>query len=144
MKLVFFGGVQGVGKTTLIAWLKNEFPGWIKFLNPGALFRRYYYRSKLKTLEEIEELIVKKILSAPQNSIVVLHWHYAVKRPSAYIPQMKFSRLKRIAESGKIERAILLSVEVPASLILKRRALDSRKKKRSLSMPAIRDRKSVV
>lgn len=108
-------------------------------LNPGELFRRYYYHRKLKTPKKIEELIVKKILDAPTDSIMIVHWHYAVRRPLGYIPQIKFSSLKRLAESRKIERTILLSVEAPASFISKRRMSDSHKKKRALSILTIRE-----
>ena len=60
MKLVFLGGVQGVGKTTLIKSLTEKFGDKIKVINPGELFRRYFYRKKTKTPEEIEA--AKKIV----------------------------------------------------------------------------------
>ncbi|OHB23798.1 MAG: hypothetical protein A3J67_02930 [Parcubacteria group bacterium RIFCSPHIGHO2_02_FULL_48_10b] len=138
MKLILFGGIQGVGKTTLLSWIKNEFAGKIKLLNPGALFRRYHYNKKIKTTQEIEELIVNKLGKMPNDSAVVVHWHYAVRRPSRYIPQISFSRLKRIAESGNIEKIVLLLVSAPVDIVRERRLKDSRKKKRAFSRSAIR------
>lgn len=137
MKLILFGGIQGVGKTTLLSWLENKFAGQLELLNPGELFRRYFYNERVKTLEEIEELIVSKLLKIPNDSAVVVHWHYAVRRPSGYIPQINFSRLKQIAESGKIEQVILLLVEAPIDVVLERRLRDRRTKKRSLSRSII-------
>ncbi len=137
MKLILFGGVQGVGKTTLLSWLKNKFAGKIKLLNPGGLFRRYFYNKKIKTTKEIEELIANKLEKMPNNSVVVVHWHYAVRRPSGYIPQINFSRLKRIAKNGNIEKIILLLVEAPVDAVRERRLKDRRAKKRALSRSVI-------
>ena len=93
MKLILLGGVQGVGKTTLLSWLENKFAEKITLLNPGELFRRYFYNERIKTIEEIEELIANKLEKMPNDSVVVVHWHYAVRRLSKYIPQINFSRL---------------------------------------------------
>lgn len=139
MKLILFGGVQGVGKTTLLSWLEDKFPGRLTLLNPGELFRRYFYNEKIKTAEEIEELIVSKLEEMPADSIVIIHWHYAVRQPTGYIPQINFSRLKRIAESGKIEQIILLLVEAPTDAVLERRLKDGLAKKRNLSQSVINE-----
>lgn len=138
MKLVFFGGVQGVGKTTLISCLENEFRCRITLLNPGELFQRYFYNQKIKTIEEIEELIVNALERAPSNSTVVVHWHYAVRRPSGYVPQISFERLKRVAESGKVELVALLSVRASVDAVYKRRLADYKiKHSRAISKFAI-------
>lgn len=139
MKLVLFGGVQGVGKTTLISWLENKFKGRLVVLNPGELFRRYFYSKQVKTTEEVEELMVSKIKKAPEAAVVIAHWHYAVRRPSGYIPQISFERLKRIAESGKVNQVILLSVEASADMIYERRLADYKKGSRALSKAAINE-----
>lgn len=139
MKLVLFGGVQGVGKTTLLSGLKNTFVGRITVLDPGELFRRYVYNEKIKTTEEIEECIVGKLLTMPGDSVAVLHWHYAVRRPTGYIPQISFSRLKRLAESGKIEQAILVMIEASPDMVRKRRLADCQTKQRSISRIIIRE-----
>ena len=47
MKLVLVGGVAGVGKTTLLSWLQDKFGRRIKFLDPGELFRKFFYKEKL-------------------------------------------------------------------------------------------------
>ena len=137
MKLILFGGVQGVGKTTLLSWLESKFAGQITLLNPGELFRRYCYDNKVKTTEEVEELILNKLEKMPNDSIAVVHWHYAVKRPSGYIPQINFPRLKRMAKSGNIEKIVLLVVEAPVALVGERRLRDRQTKKRDLCQPAI-------
>lgn len=137
MTLVLFGGISGVGKTTLISILKGRFGSRIRLINPGELFRRYFYHKKVKTIAEIEELIVSKLTRMPRDSIVVVHWHYAVRRPSGYISQIKFSRLERIAKSGKVDKVVLLLVEAPAKVVRKRRSKDCKIKKRSVSMAAI-------
>lgn len=139
MKLVLFGSIAGVGKTTLLAWLEAKLRGKIKLLDPGELFRRYHYREKLKTTEEIEELIVSMLENMPDDFIVVVHWHYAVRRPSGYIPQIAFPRLKRIAESGKIEQVVLVVIEAPTDVVLERRLAESGAKKRPLSLSCVRE-----
>lgn len=138
MKLVLFGGVQGVGKTTLISWLEKKLKGRIVVLNPGELFRRYFYSRKAKTLDDIEEMVVNQLKKLPSDSTVVVHWHYAVRRPSGYIPQISFGRLKRIAESGKVERVVLLSVRASVDAVYKRRSADYKiKRSRAISKIAI-------
>ncbi len=137
MKLVLFGGVQGVGKTTLLSWCENQFKSRITLLNPGELFRWYFYDEKIKTTEEIEELVVSELEKMPDNATAVLHWHYAVSRPSGFIPQISFSRLKRIAESGRIEQVVLLVLEASPDSIYERRLKDYQGKKRELSISVI-------
>ncbi|OGN01083.1 MAG: hypothetical protein A3B91_00690 [Candidatus Yanofskybacteria bacterium RIFCSPHIGHO2_02_FULL_41_29] len=139
MKLILFGGVQGVGKSTLLHWLENQPKHRITLLNPGELFRRYFYNEQVKTIEEIEELIVSEIEKMPSNSVLVAHWHYAVRQPSKYIPQISFSRLKRIAESGKVEQIVLCLVEASVDSIYERRLIDHQTKKREFSKSSIEE-----
>lgn len=140
MRLVLCGGVQGVGKTTLISRLKSKFKRKITLLDPGKLFRRYFYNKRIKTPEEIEELITDKIKGAPGGSTMVIHWHYGVRRPSGYIPQISFERLRRIAKSGKIDKVVLLLVEAPADIVYSRRLKDRKiKKSRAISLFKIRE-----
>ncbi len=137
MKIVLFGGVQGVGKTTLLSWLKVVFASKIVLLDPGELFRRYVYNEKTKSAEEVEELITNKIEEMPEDSVVVVHWHYAVRRAHGYIPQLSYPRLERIAKNNKIEKIVLLTVEAPTDIIRERRQADIRIKARALSQSAI-------
>lgn len=139
MKLVLFGGVQGVGKSTLLHWLERQLTYRIKLLNPGELFRRYFYNEKIKTIEEVEELIAGEIEKMPTDSVLVAHWHYAVRRPSEYIPQISFSRLKRIAESGKVEQIILCLVEASVDSVYERRLNERQTKKREFSKSSIEE-----
>lgn len=138
MKLILFGGIQGVGKTTLLSRLQRVSARHIVLINPGELFRQYFYREKLKTTDEIEELIVRKIETLSKDSIALIHWHYAVPRPSGFIPQISFSRLEQIAKGGKVDNVILLLVEAPADAVRKRRIKDRKSKKRATSLSAIR------
>lgn len=139
MKLIFCGGVSGVGKTTLLYGLKKRFGKKIQIINPGELFRRYFYNRKIKTLSEIEELIVQKINRAPTKSIIILHWHYAVHRPSEYIPQISFPRLRQLTANGKIDQIVLLLIEAPTHTIQERRRLDYKSKKRRLQRLVIQE-----
>ena len=137
MKLVLFGGVQGIGKSTLLSWLENEFAGKITLVNPGELFRHYFYEEKLKTIEEIEELVVSTLEEMPDDAVAVAHWHYAVRRPEGYIPQIDFSKLERLARSGKIKEVVLVLVEAPVDVIIERRTKDCESKKRAFPRPVI-------
>lgn len=139
MKLILFGGVQGVGKTTLLSWLDDTFKGRLEFLDAGDLFRRYCYRENTMTAGQVEDLITDKLLAMPEDAILVAHWHYAVRRPGGFIPQICFPRLERVARCGKIKKVILISLEAPVKVILKRRVGDSHLKKRELSRAAIKE-----
>ncbi len=137
MRLIFIGGVQGVGKSTLLSWLLEEFDGKIMFVDPGELFRKYCVHEKLKTYEEVEDLIVQSILGLPSDSTVVVHWHYAVVKPEGYISQVSFERIEQMAKSSLIHDVKLVSIEAPIDVILERRLNDSGKKKRNLSKEGI-------
>ena len=137
MKLILFGGVQGVGKTTLLAGVLEEFSKSIKLVDSGEFFRRYFYKEKLKTIDEIEDLIVDQIIDTSGDSIVLAHWHYAVSRPQGYIPQIDFSRVKKIAASKKIDQIVLISIEASIDTIYGRRVKDSSVKKRNLNKDCI-------
>ena len=137
MRLIFVGGVQGVCKSTLLSWLMNEFNVKIRFVDPGELFRTYCVHEKLKTYEEVEDLIVQSILAMPGDSTVVVHWHYAVVKPEGYIPQVSFERIEKLAKSGLIHDVKLVSIEASIDVILGRRLNDSGKKKRNLRKDGI-------
>lgn len=137
MKIVFFGGVKGVGKSTLLSWLEKLYKDRFEYIDPGELFRRYHYEEKILTTEEVEELIVKSIEEAPSHSIMVVHWHYAVWRPTGFIPQISFPRLRRIAHNPNIELVFLLSVEASVESIYERRLKESGIKSRPLSFSSI-------
>ncbi len=137
MKLILFGGIQGVGKTTLLSLLEKRFGGQITFLNPGELFRRYFYTERIKTIDEIEEMIVSKLGNMPHETTVIAHWHYAVRRPEGFIPQVSFSRLQRIAENSGIEHVVLLSLGAPKDVIYERRLKDYKDKRRELTLQGI-------
>lgn len=135
MKLLLFGGVQGVGKTTLLAWLKNKCDERIVLVNPGELFRNYHH---IKTVEEIEEMVVEKLKNVPDDATVIAHWHYAVRRPSGYIPQIDWPRIKRMTKKGAIQYVGLFLITAPPDTIRKRRLKEYAEKKRPLSRTIIR------
>jgi adenylate kinase len=132
VKLVLLGGVQGVGKSTIFEYLKSRFGDEVVFLDPGELFRQYCYKVGGKSPEEVEEIILKDLLDLAEDAVVVAHWHFAVLRPDGYIPQISFDRLKRLALSGKFDKALLVSVEASTDIIRSRRLKDSSGKKRNL------------
>lgn len=137
MRLIFVGGIAGVGKSTLIRWLARRFPGRVRTVDPGALFRRYHYRRRIMTTGEVEDFVVERILDLPTGAVVVIHWHYAVRRPDGCIPQVAFRRLRRLLRSGKIERAVLLLVYAPNDAVRTRRRRDVQSKRRPLSLATI-------
>jgi adenylate kinase len=131
VKLVLLGGVQGVGKSTIFEYLKSRFGDKVVFIDPGELFRKLCYRG-VKSPEEVEEIILNELIDLPEDAIVVAHWHFAVPRPDGYIPQISFDRLKRLALSGKLSEALLVSIEASTDIIRSRRLRDSSGKKRNL------------
>jgi adenylate kinase len=132
------GGVAGVGKTTLLSGIERKYAGKIRLINPGELFRRYYYHNPTMTADEVEELIERQLLDAPDDALAVAHWHYAVRR-KRYMPQISFQRLRRLAKSDKIERVMLLLIEAPPDIIIERRRKDVAAKRRPLSRLVIED-----
>ncbi len=139
MKLILLGGVAGVGKTTIFNQFRVKLDKRVIFLDPGELFRQYCYVWKIKTAEEVEEMILDQLMAMPRDATVVVHWHYAVSRPGGYITQISFARLAQLAKSGKIDRVILVSVGAPTDVILERRLRDSNKKKRNLDRQMIEE-----
>lgn len=139
MKLIFLGGVKGVGKSTLLDWLVTEYKQNIRLIDAGEMFRKYHYNHKLKSTDEVEEMIIRKIVRLPDNAIIVIHWHYAVIQPNCYVPQISFDKLRRLATNYKIQEVFLLLVKAPLDLILERRLRTLHSKKRSLSIKSIRE-----
>lgn len=133
MKLVLFGGIQGVGKTTLLSWLERKYAGRIVILDAGELFRRYVYIGRTKTADEVEEFIVDTLRRLPDDSVVVAHWHYAVRHAGEYIPQISFARLKHLAENGKIKKVVLITLTAPPGEVRRRRMAEYHIKRRDIS-----------
>ena len=139
-KIIFLGGVAGVGKSTLLSHSLEKLGNKVTLVDPGELFRKNFYLEKRKTIYEIEDLIVEEILDkAILSSAVIVHWHYAVLRPEGYIPQINLERLKRVAESGVVGEVTLVLIEAPAELILERRQKNVGVKTRPLSLEVIHD-----
>ena len=119
--------------------LENRFSGRFEILDPGELFRRYFYNEKIMALEEIEDMIVRKIENVPDGKAIILHWHYAVRRPSGYTPQISFSRLRKLAENDRVKKAALVLVTASAVNLYERRQKEYSVKKRELYLDDIRD-----
>ena len=139
-KIIFLGGVAGVGKSTLLSRSLEKLGSERSLVDPGELFRKNFYFEKRKTISEIEDLIVEEILDkAILSSTVIVHWHYAVRMSEGYIPQISLERLKRVAESGVVEEVSLVLIEAPTEVILERREKDAGVKTRPLSLEIINE-----
>lgn len=133
MNILLLGGVQGVGKSTTLALLKKQLGTRARMIDPGELFRRYFYKKRRKTIEQIEEMVVQKILATPTDMIALVHWHYAVPRRGKYITQISVTRLKHLVTDARIEQVMLGLLKAPPAVIHERRKADHCFKKRSLS-----------
>lgn len=61
MKLVLFGGVHGVGKTTLLTCLTEACKEHISFFDPGEYFWTHVYEKKDLCRKDAEMLVAEEI-----------------------------------------------------------------------------------
>lgn len=140
MRLVFFGGVHGVGKTTLLERTLTVRDEKLKVVDPGELFWKHVYQQKDKTPEETEMLATELIeRECRLYSLVICNWHYAVWTPSGYVPEIAFSRLVAMVERVNPECVHLVLVRAPTDVVLKRRVADRAIKKRKIDMACIEE-----
>jgi adenylate kinase len=139
MRLFLIGGIQGVGKSTLLSALMQCLGGEVELLNPGQLFRQYIYGGQLtKTTEEVEELIADAISNASSTATILGHWHFAVNRPNGqFIPQISWSKLEKAVNTANPELITLVLIEAPPDVIQARRQNDYNHKKRALRLEDI-------
>lgn len=140
MKLVFFGGVHGVGKTTLLEKLSATSGGALHIIDPGELFWEHCYQKKDKTPDETEELVVELIeRSCRLHPLVVCNWHYAVWTPTGYVPEVAFSRLATLIERVRPGCVCPILIHASADIVFERRKKDQGAKKRKIDLVAIEE-----
>ncbi|MEK7118458.1 MAG: AAA family ATPase [Patescibacteria group bacterium] len=140
MRLVFFGGVHGVGKTSLLEKISSVSDEKPFVVDLGELFWEHVYRMGDKTSDEVEELAMDEIeMACRAHSIVICNWHYAVWTPEGYIPQIALSRLASLVDRIRPECARLVLVKAPARVVFKRRTRDRAIKKRKISLACIEE-----
>lgn len=140
MKLVFFGGVHGVGKTTLLERVVKESPAGLHVVDPGELFWEHVYHKKDKTPAEVEMLVIELIAEACRvHPVVICNWHYAVWTPGGYVPQLAFDRLALLIDRVNPECAYSVLVGASARIVLARRVSDRLVKKRKIDLASVEE-----
>lgn len=140
MKMVFFGGVHGVGKTTLLEKIAVESDQKPRIVDPGELFWEHLFEKKDKTPEETEELAIELIARECRlHPVVICNWHYAVWTPSGYVPEIAFPRLTMLVERVKPECVYLVLMSASVDAVFERRAKDRAVKKRKIDRGCIEE-----
>ena len=138
--LMIVGGVHGVGKTTLIGnLLCGSRPG-TTFLDPGALFNKHVWQDKDRTVSEVEDLVVAKLVAqchTCNTKLVLASWHWAVWTPLGYVPQISIDRWRLVVRASGATRVHLVNVTAPAETILTRRVRDYANHPRKRSLDAV-------
>lgn len=138
MKLVFFGGVHGVGKTTLLEKVLGTLNKKPHVVDPGVLFWEHVYRKKDKTADETEVLVAEAIeRECSLYPVVICNWHYAVWTLKGYIPQIAFPRLASLVERVGPECVHLILVDAPVDVVLERRKKDRSIKRRKVDRACV-------
>ena len=133
MKLVFLGGVHGVGKTTVLERVIATSSGRLYTVDPGELFWEHVYQKKDKTPDEAEVLAAKLIeRECRLHPLVVCNWHYAVWTPSGYVLELALPKLATLIEKVRPECVYLVLVTASADAVFERREKDRAIKKRKV------------
>ena len=139
MKLILFGGVHGVGKTTLLNHLVKIYGDKFPVFDPGIYFWKHLYELKDKTTPEIEEMVINELANMKNSQTIVCNWHYAVWTKSGYIPQLCYPNLERLIQMVKPDSVTLILVRAPAEEVYKRRRADAEIKKRKIDKKCIEE-----
>ncbi|OGZ10198.1 MAG: hypothetical protein A3D65_03395 [Candidatus Lloydbacteria bacterium RIFCSPHIGHO2_02_FULL_50_13] len=140
MKLVLFGGVHGVGKTTLFEKILVASGGEFRVIDPGELFWEHLYQKKDKTSDETEALAVELIeKECCLHQTVICNWHYAVWTPKGYVPQIAFPRLAGLIERVRPKCVQLVLVRASTDVVLLRREGDQAIKKRKIDRVCVEE-----
>ena len=139
MKLILFGGVHGVGKTTLLDHVAEALGGDAQIFDPGVYFWKHLHEAKDKTTAEIEEMIIRDLLAVKETELVICNWHYAVWTESGHVPQLGYSNLKRLTAAMAPEAIVLIWVTASAEDVYARRVSDASRRKRKIDMRCIHE-----
>lgn len=136
--VVFIGGAHGVGKTTVIDQLRTWQP-LISVYDPGELFWRYSINNKIIENSAVEKMIAASLIGLA-GKITLINWHYAIWRPSGYIPQIDWLFWEMVAWRGDFDLIFLVLLKCSNKELLRRRKKDCKScvKKRKLSLSCIK------
>ena len=139
MKLIIFGGVHGVGKTTLLNHLTETFGEKLPIFDPGIYFWKHLYELKDKATPEIEEMVINELVKMKDNQIIVCNWHYAVWTKNGYISQLCYANLERLVQITKPDAVTLILIKASAADVYERRRADAEIKKRKIDKKCIEE-----
>ncbi len=137
--VILFGGVHGVGKSTLLSGA--EYPGDdVAFFDPGPLFIEHLYRRRDKSSSEIERMVSDELIALGRgHPLVVSNWHWAVWTRNGYVPQLAAEEFLRFLTRSRPCCLYLVEVTAPAELVLARRLRDAPIRKRKLDLACVRE-----
>lgn len=137
--VILFGGVHGVGKSTLLSGA--EYPGdSVAFFDPGPLFTEHLCHRKDKSSPEIERMVSDKLIALSRNHpLVISNWHWAVWTPKGYVPQLAEEEFLRFLRGSRPRCLYLVEVTAPVELVLARRLEDKAFRKRKLDLNSVHE-----
>lgn len=136
--LVFIGGVQGVGKTTVMEKSQQLDPT-LAIFDPGRIFELYHLEQKVVEPKVLEEMVVLGLTGLSQEKTLI-NWHYGVWYGRRYIPHISWKLLEQVARRlGASTEILFVLLTADLDLVLQRRQADAEKglKKRPLSRKTI-------
>lgn len=139
MKLILFGGVHGVGKTTLLNHLAEVFGDKLPIFDPGVYFWKHLYELRDKKTPEAEEVVINELERMKDNQTIVCNWHYAVWTKEGYIPQLGYTNLERLIGVTKPDEVTLILIKASTEEVYKRRVADAEIKKRKIDKKCIEE-----
>jgi len=139
MRLILFGGVHGVGKTTLLNHLTGIFGEKLPIFDPGIYFWKHLYELGDKTIPEVEEIVISELGKMKDNQMIVCNWHYAVWTKNGYIPQLCYANLERLIQVTNPDAVTLILIRASVEEVYKRRMADTEIKKRKIDIKCIEE-----
>lgn len=121
MKLILFGGAQGVGATVLLNRFLGLHPTGFDYYDPvGALQLQSDGVAGLSRAE-VEERIVQEVLDRRRSPLLFCRWCYAGWSPAGFTPQIAWQRLHRLAaELHPDEISLVLVRATPVDVFIRR------------------------
>jgi len=136
---VFVGGIDGIGKTSVVEAVRTRKPGFAVY-DPGDLFGRYGTDEHILTTRAVEETVAESIVSL-SNSTTLISWHYAVRTKYGYAPRISWDLWRSVVEAPRIDQIILVLLTAHPDMICTWRKKDQEAglKKRKLDPDCIRE-----